>query len=74
MFTLVGGGLENFATSKKLMSEVLPKQAKWLKDSVTTFEPDSNRVVTSDGDIIEYEIMIVAMGLQLNWNKVFSYD
>lgn len=58
------------------MKEVLPKNAQWIKDSVIAFEPDVNRIVTSNGDTIEYEIMIVAMGLQLFWDKVgflFNY-
>lgn len=52
------------------MKNVLPKNSQWIKDSVMAFEPDNNRVVTSNGDTVQYEIMIVAMGLQLLWDKV----
>lgn len=70
MFTLIGGGLKKFESSKKPMAAVLPKKAQWIKDSVMSFQPESNKVVTSNGDTIEYQLMIVAMGLQLYWDKV----
>ncbi|XP_043279337.1 sulfide:quinone oxidoreductase, mitochondrial isoform X2 [Venturia canescens] len=70
IFTLVGGGLSDFESSRRPMKNVLPKNAQWIKDSVMAFEPDNNKVITSNGDTIEYDIMIVAMGLQLLWDKV----
>lgn len=72
MFTLIGGGLKKFESSQRAMGDVLPKNAEWIKDSVTSFDPESNRVTTSNGETISYEIMLVAMGLQLNWDKVKS--
>ena len=54
----------------KPMKDVLPKQAQWLNDNVTSFLPNENKVKTGNGDIVQYEIMIVAMGLQLYWDKV----
>lgn len=70
LFTLIGGGISSFKSSKKPMKDVLPKNATWLKDSVISFEPEINRVTTSNGDTVQYEIMIVAMGLQLYWEKI----
>ncbi|XP_011312197.1 sulfide:quinone oxidoreductase, mitochondrial [Fopius arisanus] len=70
MFTLIGGGLKKFQSSRRFMGDVLPKKAQWLKDSVTIFDPESNKVMTNNGDTIQYEIMIVAMGLQLDWAKI----
>lgn len=52
------------------MKDVLPKQAKWLNDSVIGFEPKNNKVITRNGNSVQYDIMIVAMGLQMNWNQV----
>lgn len=52
------------------MKDVLPKNAKWLKDSVVGFQPDDNKVLTHNGDTIQYDMMIVALGLQLYWDKV----
>lgn len=52
------------------MKDVLPKNAKWLKASVADFQPDVNKVLTHNGDTIQYDIMIVAVGLELYWDKV----
>lgn len=52
------------------MKDILPKDIKWLKASVIGFEPDANKVSIDNGDTIQYDIMIVALGLQLHWDKV----
>ena len=70
MWTLVGGGLKDLSQSQRPMSEVLPKKAEWIKDKVTTFDPENNRVVTEEGHEIDYEFLVVAMGLQLDYDKV----
>ncbi|XP_063985579.1 sulfide:quinone oxidoreductase, mitochondrial [Diachasmimorpha longicaudata] len=70
MFTLIGGGLKDFSSSRRFMDNVLPKKSQWIKDSVTSFEPESNTVRTNNGDTIQYDLMIVAMGLQLYWAKI----
>lgn len=70
MFTLIGAGIKSIESSRKSMKDVLPKKAQWIKDKVVSFKPELNTVTTSNGDTIEYELMIVAMGLQLYWNKV----
>lgn len=70
MFTLVGGGLRSYEASKKPMKNTLPKDATWLKESVMSFAPEQNQITMSNGDTVQYEIMIVAVGLQLHWEKV----
>lgn len=52
------------------MKDVLPQKAQWLRDKVVCFDPNENKVKTSNGDTVQYELMIVAMGLQLYWDKV----
>ncbi|KAL6441955.1 hypothetical protein ACFW04_002370 [Cataglyphis niger] len=70
LFTLIGGGISSFMSSRKYMKDVLPKKAKWLKASVVEFQPDINKISTHHGDTIQYDIMIVALGLQLYWDKI----
>ncbi|XP_068983072.1 sulfide:quinone oxidoreductase, mitochondrial [Bombus flavifrons] len=70
MFTLIGGGIRSFEHSKKLMKDTLPKNAKWFQENVMSFEPPHNQVTMSNGDTVQYEIMIIAMGLQLHWQKI----
>lgn len=58
--------------------DVLPKSADWIKQSVASFDPENSKVITDIGDVISYEFLVVAMGLQLNYNLViretFCYD
>ena len=52
------------------MLQVMPPQADWLKASVSEFRPEENTVVTGDGQTVRYDWLIVALGLQVNFNKV----
>ncbi|ALC43048.1 CG14997 [Drosophila busckii] len=70
MFTLIGGGMKRLEQSYKLMADVLPKKAKWLREKAVEFDPDSNTVKTSGGNTIKYDMLLIATGLQLNYNKI----
>lgn len=70
LFTLVGGGIKSIESAKKRMIDVLPKNAEWLKDKVVKFQPDKNTILTQNGKTVKYEFMVVAMGLELYWDKV----
>nr|CAD7413478.1 unnamed protein product [Timema poppensis] len=70
MFTLVGGGLKKLQECSRPMSEVLPDLAHWIKDKVVEFDPSASQVRTKRGDIINYDFMIVATGLELNYEQI----
>lgn len=71
MFTLVGGGMKSLESSGELMRNILPKTTQWLKDAAAKFNPSENSILTKSGDTIKYDVMIVAMGLELNYDKVY---
>lgn len=52
------------------MGEVLSPLTKWVKDNAEKFDPKNNTVTTKRGDTIEYEYLVVAAGLQLNYNQI----
>ncbi|XP_059620369.1 sulfide:quinone oxidoreductase, mitochondrial [Phlebotomus argentipes] len=70
MFTLIGGGMKKLEDSVTPMKETLPSLATWVQDSVMQFEPEANTVITKKGDRIEYEEMVIAVGLELRYDKV----
>nr|CAH0111032.1 unnamed protein product [Daphnia galeata] len=70
MWTMVGGGMKKLEQSGRPMSQVLPKNARWIKERATTFFPEENRLVTASGEEINYEYLVIAMGLQLDYNKI----
>lgn len=69
-WTLVGGGLVDRKSTKRTMTSVMPKGVTWVKDSVTTVDPNDNTVTTASGRSIEYSWLVVAAGIQLDWNRV----
>ncbi|KAH8379178.1 hypothetical protein KR009_003402 [Drosophila setifemur] len=70
MLTLIGGGMKRLEQSYKPMGEVLPKKAKWVKEKAVEFQPDENLVCTSGGNTIKYDLLLIATGMQLKYDKV----
>jgi sulfide:quinone oxidoreductase len=69
-WTLVGGG--DFDVTKTMRDEasVIPNGAEWIQDKATGFKPEQNLVETEHSGAIHYDYLIVAPGIQLDWNKV----
>lgn len=70
LWTLVGGGEFRKQITERDERSVIPQGVTWIRDAVTAFEPGANRIHTRDGRTITYDFLVVAAGLQLNWNKV----
>lgn len=51
-------------------SSLIPEGVQWIKAAADSFDPENNTVVTIDGENIEYDYLVVAAGIQINWNKV----
>ncbi|XP_071479340.1 sulfide:quinone oxidoreductase, mitochondrial-like [Diadema antillarum] len=68
MWTLVGGGVKTREQSRRAMAQVMPKAVDWKKEKAVTFDPENNLVMTESGTNFEYEYLVVAMGLQLNFH------
>lgn len=70
LFTLVGGGILSLKNTQIPTHRALPTGVRWLRDSVTAFNPTSNSVTTANGDVIAYDFMLVAAGVELLYNKI----
>ena len=70
LWTLVGGGVVPKETTERNEKDYIPQGATWIKDKVTEFMPDENAVLTESGKKIEYDFLVVAAGIQLDWAKV----
>ncbi|KAK3774589.1 hypothetical protein RRG08_035019 [Elysia crispata] len=70
IWTLVGAGLKGFQSSVRPTREVLPSSIDWIQDKAVTFDPDKNSLELSSGDKILYDYLVVAMGIQLDYDKV----
>lgn len=69
-FTLVGAGTYDYEKTKKPIKDLIPKGANWIKDSVTGFKPEENKVVTSKNGEIGYDFLIVAAGLVYDFSMI----
>ena len=70
MWTLVGGGMKDLKDSGRRMADVLPTNATWIKERATNFSPETNTLKTESGKQITYEYLVVAMGIQIDYNKI----
>ncbi|MCB0343181.1 MAG: NAD(P)/FAD-dependent oxidoreductase [Pseudobdellovibrionaceae bacterium] len=70
LWTLVSGGIVEREKSVRDQADYIPDNVEWVKDRVTEFFPDDNYVMTAGGTRVEYDYLIVAPGLQINWNLV----
>ncbi|XP_038076778.1 sulfide:quinone oxidoreductase, mitochondrial-like [Patiria miniata] len=70
MWTLVGGGIKKKEQSRGLTKDVMPKACDWIKEKAVEFDPENNSVKTSGGKVVQYDYLVVAMGLQLNFDKL----
>jgi len=70
IWTLVGAGLFPKEVSERPEKNYIPRGVEWYRDAVTEFSPESNCLRTRDGRTIEYQYLVVAPGIQLNWTAV----
>lgn len=70
LWTLVGGGRAKAASSARPMASVMPKGVTWIKDSVVSVDPEARTVTCASGKTIGYDRLVVAAGIQINWNGI----
>ncbi|MBS1733686.1 MAG: NAD(P)/FAD-dependent oxidoreductase [Bacteroidetes bacterium] len=69
-WTLVGSGVFNINNTVKNQADVIPKGTTWLKQPVKDILPDLNKVLLGNGDEVLYEYLVIAPGIQLNWDEI----
>lgn len=70
LWTLVGGGVFPKEDSMRDEGDFIPDGVEWIKDKVTTFAPDDNKVETAKNGEIGYDALIVCPGIQIDWGKI----
>lgn len=69
-WTLVGSGIFNIEDTERSEASVMPKGVEWVKWRVQGFDPEKNLVLLEDGPSIGYDYLVVAPGIQLNWDEI----
>lgn len=65
-YTLVAAGIYKPEQVVWDKADLVPSQVNWKKSAVKAFEPESDRVLLEDGSVVEYDVLIVALGVQNN--------
>ncbi len=74
IFTLVGAGLWSPAQVTSRNADFVPRGVDWIEEAVAEFDPDANVVATASGRRIEYDFLMVATGLKLDYAAVEGMD
>lgn len=71
-WTLVGAGTFDVYKTVRKEASVIPRGVKWIQKKVTAFEPELNKVLLEDATKVRYDFLVVAPGIQLNWDEVIG--
>jgi sulfide:quinone oxidoreductase len=70
LWTLVGAGVLPREAARRPEAELIPPGVDWVREAVREFRPDEHLVVTEQGTRLPYDILVVAAGIQLDWDKI----
>ncbi len=70
LWTLVGAGVFSKEQSERSEASLIPKGADWIQDHVAEIQPEQNCVVTKSGRRISYDFLVIALGIQVDWDKI----
>ncbi|KIM65215.1 hypothetical protein SCLCIDRAFT_113199 [Scleroderma citrinum Foug A] len=69
-WTLVGAGLRPKSDFRRPLASLFPSHISHIPENVATFSPGTSSVATSSGRKIEYDALVVAAGLKINWDAI----
>ncbi|XP_044294763.1 sulfide:quinone oxidoreductase, mitochondrial isoform X2 [Varanus komodoensis] len=70
LWTLVGAGAKQLVSSSRTTASVVPSGVTWIQSKVQKLDPDKNCVYLENNQKISYKYLIIALGLQLHYEKV----
>ena len=74
LWTLVGGGCAPASESERSEVDLIPRGVRWIRDAALEVDPDSRTVTTRAGEAIGYDFLVVAPGIQLDWDRIPGLD
>ncbi|OCF59804.1 sulfide:quinone oxidoreductase [Kwoniella mangroviensis CBS 10435] len=69
-WTIVGSGLASKETYRRSLDSLIPQQFAHIPQNASGFEPGANQVVLADGSKVSYDYLVVAAGIQINWDNI----
>jgi len=68
--TLVGAGIWDESEIAYKRDDFIPDGVKVIEDKAIDFDPNNNKLTTAKGQVISYDYLIVATGLQLDFESI----
>ena len=72
--TLVAAGIWDIDDIKYNRDDFVPDGVKLIADKVIGFNPQKNNVTTASGQQVEYDYMILATGLHLDFERILGLE
>lgn len=70
LWTLVGGGQAPLRSTRRPEGSVIPDGVRWIRRHALAVDPDTRTVTLSGAAELTYEHLVMAPGLQLDWDGV----
>ncbi|MBU8900050.1 pyridine nucleotide-disulfide oxidoreductase [Corallococcus sp. H22C18031201] len=70
LWTLVGAGEARIEDSVREERSLIPRGVTWIQDAAEEVDPVRRRVQTRGGRQLGYDFLVVAPGIQLDWDRV----
>jgi sulfide:quinone oxidoreductase len=70
LWTLVGAGIFEKEASRRAEADYIPKNVTWIRDAAVELDPVAKAVRTRGGEVIGYQQLVVAVGIQCDWGKI----
>jgi len=73
-FTLIATGIWPKEKVSDTNQEFIPAGVDWIQEMAKEFKPDSNQVITDSGKVLNYDFLVVATGLHLDYGQIEGMD
>lgn len=73
-YTLVATGVWPIEKVRNRNAEFQPAGVEWVQEMVASFDPAGNSLTTTGGRKIDYDYLVVATGLQLDYAQIEGMD
>ncbi|NNC08470.1 NAD(P)/FAD-dependent oxidoreductase [Corallococcus exiguus] len=70
LWTLVGAGAADIASTVRPEADYIPEGTRWIQDRAEEVDPVRQQVLTRGGARLTYDFLVVAPGIQLDWDRV----
>lgn len=70
LWTLVGGGVVRKEETRRTQAALVPPGVTWIRDAALELRPEENVVLTSRGELLGYDALVVCPGIKVDWGAV----